>query len=419
MSFSDWKKVNISETILSSNTGLDAIKRAPIVEYDSGIKCLRIQDISQQKEFKEWGFCSVEDRNYSKFQLKKGDIIVARTGATIGVNKLIQKDLKSVYNNGLIRIKVNQDIIDYNYLYYNMQSKSYKGHIQAICGGTSTQPNMKMNDLLYFKINLPPLEEQKVIADILSTLDEKIEVNNQINKNLEEMAQAIFKQWFVDFEFPNEGGENYKSSGGEMVESELGMIPNGWEIARLDEIANITMGQSPKGSTYNEIGEGVVFYQGRTDFLNRFPNRRLYTTEPKRMANEGDILMSVRAPVGDINIANEECCIGRGLCSLSSKDNKNSYLLYTMLELKEKFNVFNGEGTVFGSINQKDLKGIKIIKSTDEMIRKFDDTISCLDKQYLVLDKESRNLKNIRDTLLPKLMSGEIRVPLDSKDEVS
>ncbi|WP_256309995.1 restriction endonuclease subunit S [Tissierella carlieri] len=302
-----------------------------------------------------------------------------------------------------------------NYIKYTILSDKFRNYLNTHSTGTTIK-NMGLKQMREFTFQVPPLQEQKAIAHILSTLDEKIEVNNQINKKLEEMAQTIFKHWFVDFEFPNENGEPYKSSGGEMVESELGMIPKGWEVRELEDIAIITMGQSPKGSSYNEHGDGTVFYQGRTDFTNRFPVRRLYTTEPKRIAKTGDILMSVRAPVGDINIANEECCIGRGLCSFRSKNSMNSYLLYILLNLKEKFDVFNGEGTVFGSINQKDLKGIKIIMPNDSIVKYFNDIATSLDKKYLYLEMESRKLTNLRDTLLPKLMSGELRVPLEDDD---
>lgn len=302
-----------------------------------------------------------------------------------------------------------------NYIKYIILSDKFRNYLNTHSTGTTIK-NMGLKQMREFTFQVPPLQEQKAIAHILSTLDEKIEVNNQINKKLEEMAQTIFKHWFVDFEFPNENGEPYKSSGGEMVESELGMIPKGWEVRELEDIAIITMGQSPKGSSYNEHGDGTVFYQGRTDFTNRFPVRRLYTTEPKRIAKTGDILMSVRAPVGDINIANEECCIGRGLCSFRSKNSMNSYLLYILLNLKEKFDVFNGEGTVFGSINQKDLKGIKIIMPNDSIVKYFNDIATSLDKKYLYLEMESRKLTNLRDTLLPKLMSGELRVPLEDDD---
>ena len=178
--------------------------------------------------------------------------------------------------------------------------------------------------------------------------------------------------------------------------------------AVLSDIANITMGQSPAGSSYNEDGVGEVFYQGRGEFGWRFPTRRLYTTEPKRMAKPMDVLMSVRAPVGDLNIAKEACCIGRGLAAISSK--YASYSLYLMRSLKGKLDAFNGEGTVFGSINGKSLKSLPIaIPSADDM-GKFEDVIRPIDMAILNNEQESRRLGTIRDTLLPKLMSREIDV---------
>ena len=138
------------------------------------------------------------------------------------------------------------------------------------------------------------------IAKILSDLDAKIELNHQMNKTLEKIAHAIFKHWFIDFEFPNEEGKPYKSSGGKMVESELGPIPKNWYIGRLSDIAEITMGMSPPGTTYNEVGDGMPFFQGRRDFGFRYPQERVYCTDPKRMAEKDDILLSVRAPVGII-----------------------------------------------------------------------------------------------------------------------
>ena len=217
-------------------------------------------------------------------------------------------------------------------------------------------------------------------------------MNNKINQNLEQQAQAIFKSWFVDFE----------PFGGKM--------PEEWKVGNLYEIANVTMGQSPDGKSYNENGYGEVFYQGRAEFGSRYPTRRLYTTEPKRMANAGDILMSVRAPVGDINVALEKCCIGRGLASISSRDNFNSFILYTLMNLKRSFDIYNAEGTVFGAINKDSLNSIEVIIPTKEEIYKFEEIASNLDKKIRQNTIEVQKLQKIRDTLLPKLMSGEIDV---------
>lgn len=178
----------------------------------------------------------------------------------------------------------------------------------------------------------------------------------------------------------------------------------------LEDIAIITMGQSPKGNTYNEVGKGTVFYQGRAEFGSRFPTRRLYTTEPKRLASANDVLLSVRAPVGDINIAFEECCIGRGLCSIRSRQGYSSYLLYTLFTLKPYLEKFNGEGTVFGSINKKQLSTLPIVCFPDEQIRKFNVLTKPLDDLIRSNTKAIYRLIELRDCLLPKLMSGEIDV---------
>ena len=208
--------------------------------------------------------------------------------------------------------------------------------------GGSAVPTLNRNHIHSLPITIPAeIEPQKRIARILSSLDGKIEVNNQINRNLEEQAKAIFKSWFVDF-------EPFKD--GKFVDSELGQIPEGWRAGRLSDIADITMGQSPNGDSYNEVGTGTVFYQGRGEFSDRFPIRRLYTTEPKRMAKAGDVLLSVRAPVGDINVANEDCCIGRGLAAISAKKGYSSFLLYTLKMNQAQFDQYNGAGTVFPTV---------------------------------------------------------------------
>lgn len=340
---------------------------------------------------------------------RKNDVIMS-VRAPVGDLNIATTEISLGRGVCAMRLKKSDDN---EYLFYLM-----KHNIQEMINQESGTVFGSVNkkDILGLKVMITEnRREQQEIAHILSTLDEKIEVNNKINKTLEEMAQAIFKRWFVDFEFPNDDGEPYKSSGGEMVDSELGPIPKGWEVGTLTEISEITMGQSPSGSSYNEDGIGTVFYQGRTDFGRRFPTSRLYTTEPRRMALAGDILLSVRAPVGDINIAVEECCIGRGLCAIRPNQGVESFVYYQLLSLKSIFDIYNGEGTVFGSINKNDLKDIKVILPAEDILSKFDNLVSMFDQEYKVLDKESRNLISIRDSLLPKLMSGEIRVPIDNE----
>src|SRR6185437_15207677 len=177
-------------------------------------------------------------------------------------------------------------------------------------------------------IPLPPIHEQRAIAHILGTLDDKIELNRRMNETLEAMARALFKSWFVDFDpvrakaegrdtgLPKHIADLFPDS---FEDSELGEVPKGWTVGCVDDEFDLTMGQSPPGSTYNDVAKGLPFYQGRTDFGFRFPTRRVYCTAPTRLAKMGDTLVSVRAPVGDINMAAEDCAIGRGVAAVRHK----------------------------------------------------------------------------------------------------
>lgn len=183
-----------------------------------------------------------------------------------------------------------------------------------------------------------------------------------------------------------------------------------WKKGTLSDIAEVTMGQSPKGDTYNEDGIGTVFYQGRAEFGFRFPSRRLFTTSPKRLAQENDILMSVRAPVGDLNIANESCCIGRGLSAIHSKDGHQSFVLYTIFSLRQQLDVFNGEGTVFGSINRDSINSLPVIVPDKETMDYFENIVSPIDAMIRNNYDETYRLQIIRDLLLPQLLSGELDI---------
>ena len=207
-----------------------------------------------------------------------------------------------------------------------------------------------------------------------------------INNNLEQQAQAIYQQMFVDNPSPE------------------------WKKGTLSDIADITMGQSPSGSSYNEESNGTIFFQGRAEFGFRFPTVRLFTTEPKRMACANDTLMSVRAPVGDLNVAHTDCCIGRGLAAIHSKTNRQSFVLYTMFSLKKQLDVFNGEGTVFGSINRNSLNEMPILIPSDEKLDEFEGIVAPMDTAIRNNYDEICRLEQIRDSLLPKLMSGELDV---------
>lgn len=254
-------------------------------------------------------------------------------------------------------------------------------------GSGTTFKEVSGNTMKNIPVYVP--EDKKVqekIASILGSIDDKIEENERINNNLEQQARAIYKQMFID----NMSSDCIKGT--------------------LSDIADITMGQSPSGSSYNEDKNGTIFFQGRAEFSFRFPTVRLYTTEPKQMAYTNDTLISVRAPVGDLNVAHTDCCIGRGLAAAHSKTNHQSFILYTISSLKKQLEVFNGEGTVFGSINKKSLIEMPIIIPPNKKLDEFEAIVSPIDSSIRNNYDENCHLIKIRDSLLKKLVSGELDV---------
>lgn len=339
-------------------------------------------------------------KEFEKYKIYRNDVLFALTGdpvskpnplSWVGRVSIYRSDENALLNQRTCKIK-KSDEIDNQFLYYYFRQWENFYALASKATGSASQANISTNTIVDTIIKLPPLSTQQKIAAILSSLDDKIELNNKINTNLEQQVQALFKNWFVDFE----------PFGGKMLE--------GWKVGKLSEIAEITMGQSPDGKSYNEDGIGSVFYQGRAEFGTRFPTRRLFTTEPKRIAKKFDTLMSVRAPVGDTNIANEDCCIGRGLAAIHSKDNHQSFVHYTVLSLRSQLDVFNGEGTVFGCINRNALNNMEVVIPAKDDLDKFEKIVASLDADIYNRSEENCRLKIIRDTLLPKLMNGEIEV---------
>lgn len=399
----EWKEVTLGEI---TNLVIDYRGKTPLKLgsswSDSGYRALSAKNIKTGQIVAEDSIRFVDEELYRKWmkdEVKKGDILIT-SEAPFGQIYYWDSDEKIVLSQRLFDVRLNDEVC-HKYVYYFMTSHRYQKDLEGRATGT-TVTGLRQPELLKSTILLPPLSAQRSIASILSSLDRKIELNNKINADLEEMAQAIFKNWFVDF-------EPFKD--GKFVDSELGMIPEGWKVGTLEDIAEITMGQSPAGNSLNENREGMMFYQGSSDFGFRFPSIRVFTTEPKRLAVANSVLFSVRAPVGDINVAKEECCIGRGVASIKSKYGHDSYLFYTMKSLHNLFDSFDGEGTVFGSINKKTLSAIQILLPSDGIVEQFNNIASSFDNRIRSLSEENFRLSTLRDTLLPRLMSGELEVP--------
>ena len=321
-----------------------------------------------------------------RFQVNTDDLIISCSGTVGKVSIIRSDDPKGIISQALLLLRVDQNKILPLYLKYFFTSRDGYNAIVSRSSG-SVQVNIaKRNVIEQIPLMLPKIETQRKIVEILNSIDKKIEENEEINNNLEQQAQAIYQQMFID---------NARSD---------------WAEGTLSDIADITIGQSPSGSSYNEDGTGTIFFQGRAEFGFRFPSVRLYTTEPKRMARSNDTLMSVRAPVGDLNVAHTDCCIGRGLAAIHSKSNHQSFVLYTMFSLKKQLDVFNGEGTVFGSINRNSLNDMPILIPSDDILDEFERIVAPMDLTIRNNYDENCRLQDIRDTLLPRLMSGELDV---------
>ena len=324
-------------------------------------------------------------------KFRNGDTIMARITPCLENGKTAQV---SILNDGevgfgsteYIVFRAKEGIVDKDYLYYLVCSPEVREPAIKSMVGSSGRQRVQTDVVKNLEIDVPPLVEQEKIGLFLKAFDDKIALNDRINKNLEQQAQAIYQQMFID---------NASSD---------------WTEGTLSDIADITMGQSPSGSSYNEDGTGTIFFQGRAEFGFRFPTVRLYTTEPKRMACANDTLMSVRAPVGDLNVAHTDCCIGRGLAAIHSKNNHQSFVLYTVFSLKKQLDVFNGEGTVFGSINRNSLNEMPLLIPSSEKLDEFEALVAPMDAAIRNNYDEICRLEQLRDSLLPKLMSGELDV---------
>jgi len=270
-------------------------------------------------------------------------------------------------------------------------------------------------------LSVPPIDVQQRIVAVLGALDDKIELNRRMNRTLESIVRAVFKSWFVDFDpvrkkmegktgdelgIPPDLAVLYPSN---LVASSVGPVPSGWPVIPLGESFEVTMGQSPPGETYNETGVGLPFYQGRRDFGERYPSRRVFCSAPKRLAYAEDTLVSVRAPVGDINLATETCCVGRGVAAVRHRSGAPNYTYEMMRSLSAVFTDYEAGGTVFGAISSRQIASLAIIEPPSLLLRAFESLTAPLGQCLRLLACESAALAAIRDALLPKLLSGELR----------
>ncbi|MDZ7542091.1 restriction endonuclease subunit S [Clostridium perfringens] len=338
-------------------------------------------------------------------------------------------------SNDVLVIKSDNALVDKKFLYYLLSEDSFFDYVMLTSKGTK-MPRGDKGAILNYKASLPPLKEQKAIAKILSDLDEKIEVNNKINKNLEEMAQVIFKQWFVDFEFPNEEGKPYKSSGGEMVKSELGMIPKGWKVFYMEEFVNTYNGYSYKGKELTKSNDAMIT-------IKNFDRKGGYKLDGlKEISISNKVKEHHYIDINDILIAHTDLTQGAEIIGnpimvyskgkynklimsmdtvkvTSKKSNINNSLLYYIFKdfRFKSFALKFVNGTTVLHLSKTTIPKYKIALPNDEnILLKIGGILNSLTNKISNNIIENERLEKLRDTLLPKLMSGEIRVCLENSE---
>ena len=408
----EWERVKLNEVCREITVG----HVGPMADkyIDHGTPFLRSQSVEPFRIRRE-GLKFIDadfHAQLKKSSLRPGDVVIVRTGRP-GSCAVIPDWLEDANCSDLVIARCGPRLRP-RFLCYVVNSVAGQ-HIDNHLVG-AVQQHFNVGSARTLEFGLPDLEEQDAVLALLGALDDKIELNQRMNETLEATARAIFKDWFVDF-----GPTRTKAEGRTpYLAPELWDLfpaalddeakPVGWRAGTVSDCFRLTMGQSPPGSTYNDDGEGLPFFQGRTDFGFRYPENRKYCTAPTRIAERDDTLVSVRAPVGDINMAWEKCCAGRGVAALRHRSGSRSFSYYSAWAIQEELKQYEHTGTVFGAINKKQFEALSVMEPTPEIVGPFESLVAPLDERIRRNVSESRTLAQTRDLLLPKLMSGEIRL---------
>ena len=301
---------------------------------DGGYRVISAKNIKNRSLVQEDKIRTIDDSLYSRWMdedIHKGDIILT-SEAPCGETLFWDSDEKIVLGQRLFGIRVKKGYDPY-YLFLYLNTRGFQNELSSRMTGTTVQ-GIRQSELMKCRLTLPSYDVQVAVTKQIKPIDDLIRLNDRINDYLFEIGRTVF----IHF-------QNTHST----------------SKCHLSDTADIMMGQSPPGESYNVEGKGTLFFQGRAEFGQYFPTPNLYTDQPKRLASKGDILMSVRAPVGDINIAIDDCCIGRGLAAIRSNVGCQSYLHYLIDSMKSDFDQYNGTGTVFGSINKNEMNSIMML----------------------------------------------------------
>ena len=388
----EWKSVTLGEISIDISYGYTA----SATQEKNGPKFLRITDIVPDRiDWDSVPYCLIEDKKLKQYTLKYGDIVIARTGATTGYNKLITGNDNAIFASYLIRYKINIEVANPYYVAYNLQSYEWKGFVEGIIGG-SAQPGANAKQFASFDFLLPSLKEQKAIAQVLSSLDDKIDLLHRQNKTLEEMAQTLFRQWFVE------------------------EAKEGWEITTLGSFGKAVTGKTPSTKNSDYWGEEISFITP-TDFkyygkYSTFSDRSLSIAGMEKVKNsvlpkDSILVTCIGSDMGKVAIVQNQCVTNQQINSLIINDPFT--LEYVYQHLKYSYPLLRAiamGGTTMPIINKTDFENIEIPLPTNDLIKKFHNITSSFNEKIIQNTNQIKTLENMRDTLLPKLMSKEIRI---------
>ena len=349
-------------------------------------------------------------------KVKEKDILLVKDGATTGKAAFVEKlPAKEVAVNEHLFI-IRGYNVDQKFLYYIIISKIFQNQIKSLFHGIIGGITKAEIEEVY--IPLPPLEEQKRIADILSIIDSGIETVDRAVAKLEGMKRALLNELLTGrIRVREENGKLtfYKET--EFQDTEIGKIPKDWKTEKLSSLATIIMGQSPPSTTYNKEGEGLPFIQGKMEFGKMYPSPTTYTSRPLKIAEKGDVLMSVRAPVGDVNIAPYKLCIGRGLAAIrfNPKMANNLFYFYYLQSIKSRLESL-GKGSTFKAITKKDLEELRIVYLPLNEQKGIANILLTIDNAIELYYREKERLLRLRRGLMSVLLTGRVRVIGDVKN---
>jgi type I restriction enzyme S subunit len=376
---------------------------------DTGRPIVKVTDFTTDSVDSSSLVCISEEiaSKYLKYELKTGEVVIQTVGSwptnpasVVGRCVRIPSSVAgALLNQNAVRLSPAESL-DAQFLFYLLRCDDFKTYIVGTAQGAASQAAITLVAIRAYEFATPPLPTPRRIAGILSAYDDLIDNSQRRIQILETMARALYHEWFVAFRFP--AHEKLPP-----VASPLCDIPKGWEVRKLKDVCSLTMGQSPESEFYNQIGEGQPFHQGITDFGDRFPTNRLFCKVEGRIAEAGDILFSVRAPVGRMNIADKNIILGRGLSAIRHNEGHQAFLWE---QLRNRFtrDDMMGNGAVFAAVTKGDIQGIELVCPPSALIRAAERHFEPINCQIRALTKQITCLRQTRDLLLPRLISGQV-----------